>query len=111
MVTAMDDAVGLIVEALKQKNLIDNTIIVFTADVSNLNKRPKVLLFSRKPPRTYENHILSYLYLKNGGETIDAGNNYPLRGNKRTLWEGGTRASSFVYSPLLKLKEGMVSNE
>ena len=48
MVTAMDDAVGLIVEALKQKNLIDNTIIVFTADVSNLNKRPKVLLFSRK---------------------------------------------------------------
>ena len=108
----MDDAVGLIVEALKQKNLIDNTIIVFTADVSNLNKRPKVLLFSRKKPsRTSEVHISSYIYLKNGGETIDAGNNYPLRGNKRTLWEGGTRASSFVYSPLLKLKEGMVSNE
>ena len=53
MVTAMDDAVGLIVEALKQKNLIDNTIIVFTADVSNLNKRPKVLLFSRKRFKNY----------------------------------------------------------
>ena len=43
MVTAMDDAVGSIIEALKQNNLIDNTIIVFTADVRDLNKRPKVL--------------------------------------------------------------------
>ena len=43
MVTAMDDAVGSIIEALKQNNLIDNTIIVFTADVRNLNKKPKGL--------------------------------------------------------------------
>ena len=43
MVTAMDDAVGSIIEALKQNNLIDNTIIVFTADVRDLNKIPKVL--------------------------------------------------------------------
>ena len=33
MVTAMDDAVGQVVESLKQNNLFDNTIIVFTADV------------------------------------------------------------------------------
>ena len=38
MVTAMDDAVGLVVEALKETNLIDNTIIVFTADVRNSKK-------------------------------------------------------------------------
>ena len=43
MVTAMDDAVGSIIEALKQNNLIDNTIVVFTADVRDLHKRPKVL--------------------------------------------------------------------
>ena len=55
----MDDAVGLIVEALKQKNLIDNTIIVFTADVSNLNKRPKVLLFSRK--NIWDSYIIIFL--------------------------------------------------
>ncbi len=33
MVSALDDAVGKIVNALKQTGLYDNTLIVFTADV------------------------------------------------------------------------------
>ena len=33
MVTALDDAVGLVIEELKRTQLFDNTIIVFTADV------------------------------------------------------------------------------
>ena len=38
----------------------------------------------------------------NGGD-IDAGaNNYPLRGNKRTLWEGGIKAASFFWHPTLE---------
>ena len=34
MVTALDDAVGEIVEALKESQMYDNTIIVFQSDVS-----------------------------------------------------------------------------
>ncbi len=33
MVTAMDDAVGRVVDALKETGAYDNTIIVFTSDV------------------------------------------------------------------------------
>ncbi|CAC5379758.1 ARSB [Mytilus coruscus] len=33
----------------------------------------------------------------NGGMPSYSGNNYPLRGGKATIYEGGTRASAFVY--------------
>ena len=37
----------------------------------------------------------------NGGLPHAAGNNFPLRGHKAELWEGGIRNSALIYSPSL----------
>lgn len=74
MVSALDDAIGQVVKALQDQNMMDNTIIILTTD--------------------------------NGGATggalgrIDGsfGSNWPLRGTKYTLWEGGVRAVGLIAS-------------
>nr|XP_024218474.1 arylsulfatase B [Halyomorpha halys] len=75
MVSKVDDTIGDLVEALKEKEMLDNTIILFFSD--------------------------------NGAPTTNAdfpnwGSNWPFRGAKETLWEGGVRSPSFIWSAALQ---------
>ncbi|KAK6181015.1 hypothetical protein SNE40_008962 [Patella caerulea] len=74
MVSALDDGVGAVVEALSTKGMLNNSIIVFTTD----NGGPS------------------------NGFDGNAASNFPLRGLKATLWEGGVRGDGLIYSPLLQ---------
>ncbi|XP_054166668.1 arylsulfatase B-like [Oppia nitens] len=81
MVSALDDSVADIVAALQVANIINNTIIIFSTDNGAATKG-------------------------NSGWSIDnsIGSNWPLRGAKYTLFEGGVRGFAFIWSPLLKRK-------
>lgn len=74
MVDALDQSIGRLTEALQQSNMLENTIIVFSSD----------------------NGGLPY------GFHANSGFNWPLRGTKMSLWEGGVRVPAFIWSPLLQ---------
>ena len=69
MLQAADEGISNITMLLKHKNLLDDTIIIFTTD--------------------------------NGGQTAAGSSNWPLRGNKNTVFEGGVRGTGFVWGSKL----------
>ncbi|XP_052091226.1 arylsulfatase B-like [Mytilus californianus] len=46
----------------------------------------------------------------NGGQVLYGGDNWPLRGWKGSLWEGGIKAVGFVHGQMIK-KKGTISKE
>lgn len=72
MMTHLDYSVGAVVHALGQSNMLKDSIIVFSTD----NGGPAE------------------------GFNLNAASNWPLRGVKNTLWEGGVRGAALFYSYL-----------
>lgn len=89
----LDEAVGRIIQALKDKGVWQNTLLVFTSDNGG---------------STVENNDLKYPddNCPNGRLT---GNNQPLRGGKGDVYEGGTRVPTLVSWPG-RVKPGRVSS-
>ncbi len=73
LVESMDDAVGLVLNALKELGLDKNTIVIFTGDNGGVAS----------------------------GDAFST-NNAPLRGGKGYQWEGGIREPYFISVPWMK---------
>ena len=71
MVTNIDEGIGNITKYLKESGLYNNTIIIFQSH-------------NGRPTQT--------------GDAIGA-RNYPLRGGKHSIWEGGTRVVPIIHVP------------
>lgn len=90
MVTAMDDQIGKVVQALEKRGMRQNTIIIFHSDNGG-NQSAKL---------AGETEVKGPLPADNG----------PYRGGKGSLYEGGTRVVSLINWPG-KIKPGTVVDE
>ena len=99
MITDLDTQVGRIVAALRQKNMLDNTLIIFSSD----NGGATNALFAtgaRSPEEREESGGVEL-----GGRTPASNGN--LRDGKGSLHEGGVRVPTIFHWPA-KLKPGIV---
>ena len=76
-ISELDDAVGDIMTVFKTMESYQNTVIIFSSD-------------NGAPPLDGLDHGTPW-----------SARNYPFRGHKTEIWEGGTRVAGFVHSPLL----------
>ncbi|KAJ8979205.1 hypothetical protein NQ317_016840 [Molorchus minor] len=74
MVSMLDQSVGSIITALREKQMLENSIILFMSDNG------------AQPEGIHANH----------------GSNYPFKGAKNSCWEGAMRNIAAIWSPLIK---------
>ncbi len=76
MISAMDAGLEVTLQKLRELEIMDDTIVVFTSDVRQNSVPPQ------KSPARFPS-------LPQNGPTH--GSSFPFRGKKRGIWEGGHR--------------------
>lgn len=84
----------------RHKNVKNLNRRTFHGMVSALDEVVGRVVTQLKRSGLYENSIIVFT-TDNGGNIRSGGNNFPLRGSKGSLYEGGTRGVAFIHSPLL----------
>lgn len=79
MMKKLDDGIGEVVEALHNKGILDNTVIVFIADNGGMTS----------------------------GFKMNYASNWPLRGLKMTPFEGGVRVPGLIWSQDFKTPQNL----
>lgn len=79
MVTALDDAVGLVSQALEKKGMLENTLIVFHSDNGG--------------------SVATKFPTGDGDVAVGASDNGPYRDGKGSLYEGGVRVPAIIRWP------------
>ncbi|XP_060531071.1 arylsulfatase J-like isoform X2 [Cylas formicarius] len=82
MVSLLDQSVGSVISALREKHMLENSIILFFSDNG------------AQPEGVHANH----------------GSNYPLKGAKASAWEGALRNIAAIWSPLIKKPQRVANN-
>ncbi len=91
MITRVDDAVGDVLQLLRDLKIDKNTVVVFTSDNGPHNE-PGAVGGTADHPAPRENPAFFRSY-------------GPLDGIKRDVWEGGLRVPCVVYAPMFTGKE------
>ncbi|CAN7937132.1 unnamed protein product [Ixodes hexagonus] len=78
MVSALDESVGAVVEALDRRGMLGDTVLVFSSDNG----------------------------ADTNSENANSASSWPFKGQKMTPWEGGVRSPAVIWSPLFSGMQG-----
>ena len=93
------------IEQHKSEHYVDDHRMRFAAMVSAMDEGIGNLIRTYKEHGLWDNTLLLFT-TDNGGKTAFGGNNWPWRGEKHTLWEGGVHGVGFVSGGLVEDKAG-----